>query len=193
MTQLIGYVLRSTTSEFVVGRRPTASEIPPFGGLVQAETAPQRRVFGLIYDVQVKDDPFVRQLVAARDPSQDVVSDNRQRRQTPVEVFILAVGETADGVMRYGLPIFAPDALTAVYMATPAEMGQFFGRFTYLDLVLNASTGRADQLLVAAWRNYLAGQPESVQQAFYLRAGKTLAQQLGRDAVRLENILRQLR
>ncbi len=192
MKQLIGYVLRSSTSEFVVGRRPTAGEIPPFGGLVQARTAEQRRVFGLIYDVQVKDDPFVRQLVAARDPSQDVVSDNRQRRQTPVEVSILAVGEAVDSAMRYGLPIFAPDALTAVNMATPAEMEQFFSRFTYLDLVLSASTGRPDQLLVAAWRNYLSGQPESMKQAFYLRAGKALAQQLGRDAVRLENILRQL-
>ena len=192
MTQLIGYVLRSSTTGFVVGRRPGEGDIPPFGGLVQVETQPGRKVYGLIYDVQVKDDPFVRQIVAASPPSPDVVSDNRQRRQTPVEVSVLAVGEETDGEMHHGLPLYAPDALSEVWLAEPAARRRFFSQFTYLDVVLNGPTNRPDQLLVAAWRHYLDGEPAAARRSFYLQAGKALAGQLNRDAVRLQNILLQL-
>ena len=49
-------------------------------------------VFGLIYDVQVPDDPSVRQLILTGEMEPEVMRDQRENRLVPIEVSVLVVG-----------------------------------------------------------------------------------------------------
>ena len=77
----IGRLLRSSTTGYVFGCSVPEPEVPLFGEFVKA---PAQRgtaeVIGLIYDIVVEDDPFVRQMVATPDLSETYIQDQRQNR-----------------------------------------------------------------------------------------------------------------
>jgi hypothetical protein len=88
----VGRVLRASTRGFVVGCRVMREKIPAFGALVSASPPVNDGViYGLIYDVAIEDDVFVRQLVTT-DLPEEVVRDQRENRLVPIEVSVLAVG-----------------------------------------------------------------------------------------------------
>jgi len=62
----VGRVMRSSTGEFTIGTRLLQADVPRFGAFVKAPSTDGCQVIGLIYDVLIEDDPFVRQLVTAR-------------------------------------------------------------------------------------------------------------------------------
>ena len=78
--QRIGRLLRASTSSFSVGCRTLEADLPIFGSLVRVELNGGGIVYGLVYDVRVDDDPFVRQLIAAGELTEEYVEDQRQRR-----------------------------------------------------------------------------------------------------------------
>ena len=53
------------------------------------------QVFGLIYDIHIDDDGLVRQLVTAEGVSDEIILDNRQNRNVPVEVSVIPVRFTS--------------------------------------------------------------------------------------------------
>ncbi len=68
-------------------------DVPRFGDFVKAPAQRGRiDVIGLIYDIVIQDDAFVRQLVATPDLAEDYILDQRENRQVPIEVSVLAVG-----------------------------------------------------------------------------------------------------
>ena len=88
----VGRVLRASTRGFAIGCAVMQPDIPAFGSFVRAEgQTPGSATYGLIYDVSVEDDPFVRQFISA-DPPEEVVRDQRENRRVPIEVSVLAVG-----------------------------------------------------------------------------------------------------
>ena len=103
--QRIGRLLRASTSSFSVGCRTLEADLPIFGSLVRVELNGGGTVYGLVYDVRVDDDPFVRQLIAAGELTEEYVEDQRQRRQVPVEVSVLVVGgRDRGGTVYHRLP-----------------------------------------------------------------------------------------
>jgi hypothetical protein len=75
----VGRVLRASTRGFVVGCREMRENIPAFGALVSASPPVTDGVIcGLIYDVAIEDDVFVRQLVTA-DLPEEVVWDQANK------------------------------------------------------------------------------------------------------------------
>ena len=78
----VGRVLRSSTTNFSIGCRQLISEqdqlIPEFGALVRADGKDGSLIYGLIYNVTIEDDAFVRQLVAAGVESVEIIEDQRQ-------------------------------------------------------------------------------------------------------------------
>ncbi len=191
----LGRVLRAGTTGFTAGCRTLEDNLPVFGSLVQAERSDGAAVYGLIYDVRVDDDPFVRQLLAAGDLSEEYVQDQRQRRQVPVEVNVLVVGgrDKAGQVYHY-LPPQPPATLSWVNVCPSDRVRQFGQRLDFLRTVLNAADAPTDELAAACLRQIAAAQDDPDQAQRYLQdAGRELARLLSRDPVRLGGILQRMR
>ena len=194
----VGRVLRAGTRGFVIGCTVMRPDIPAFGSFVRAEgQAPGSAIYGLIYDVSVEDDPFVRQFISA-DPPEEVVRDQRENRQVPIEVSVLAVGVWRglgeDGeTIRHWLPAQPPVTLDWLYQCTDEEVRAFTSRCDYFRLVLEAREVPADELLAASLRAAAAARPENERVTFLVEAGRELARLLAGDPVRLEGLLRRLR
>lgn len=191
----LGRVLRAGTAAFTVGCRTSEVALPRFGALVRAVPPGGGTVYGLIYDVRVDDDPFVRQLLAAGDLSAEYVADQRERRQVPVEVNVLVVGgrDAAGRVFRY-LPPQPPATLSWVALAASDEVQAFGARLDFLTTLLNAFEAPGDELAAAALRQIAAAQGDDNAEYNYLvAAGRELTRLLSRDPVRLNSILQRLR
>jgi hypothetical protein len=194
----VGRVLRAGTRGFAIGCAVMQPDIPAFGSFVRADgLRPGSAIYGLIYDVSVEDDLFVRQFISA-DPPEEVVRDQRENRQVPIEVSVLAVGTSqglgGDGArIHHCLPAQPPVILDWLYQCTDEEVQAFTARFDYFRLVLDAREVPADELLAASLRAAAAARPEDERETFLVEAGRELARLLAGDPVRLEGLLRRLR
>ncbi|MBI3361214.1 MAG: hypothetical protein HY023_08900 [Chloroflexi bacterium] len=198
----IGRMLRSSTAGFTFGCSVPEPEVPTFGTFVKAPAQRgQAEVIGLIYDIVIEDDPFVRQMVAAPNLSEAYIEDQRQNRQVPVEVSVLAVGyQNGAGLgghairpYTYALPPQPPITLDHIHQCADDEVRAFTERFDYFRLVLDSRDAPADELLAASLRRAAAARPPEARAVFLLNAGKELARLLAMDVVRLENLLRRIR
>lgn len=193
----LGRVLRSSTPTFTVGCQPLLSDheqaVPRFGTLVKASVNDRETIYGLIYNVTIEDDAFVRQLVAAGVESVEIIEDQRQKRQVPVVVDVLVVGYGRGDTVFYRLPAQPPPTLTPIYACDPAEIVRFTGEHIWLRTVLDARDVPADQLVVAAVEAAAQARPPEQQKPYLVEAGRELARLLSQDLVRLESILKQLK
>jgi hypothetical protein len=212
----VGRVLRASTRGFVVGCEVMQPDIPAFGSLVRVENQTtsvdpleadvadrsgrfvrDSVLYGLIYDVSVEDDLFVRHFIGADTP-EEVILGMRENRQVPIEVSVLAVGAGRGLVgesetIRHCLPAQPPVTLDWLYQCGDAEVRAFTARFDYFRLVLEAREVPADELLAANLRVAAAARPEREQETFMVEAGRELARLLAGDPVRLEGLLRRMR
>jgi hypothetical protein len=189
----LGRVLRASTVKLCVGCRTMETDLPRFGSLVRVNCN-GGAIYGLIYNVEIDDDLFVRQLIAAGDLREEYVEDQRQRRQVPVEVNILVVGERAGDAIYYRLPPQPPPTLSWAEVCPTDEVRAFGQRLGFVRIVLNAVEAPTDELLAAALRQIAATQGDAEQaQRYLVEAGRELARLLGRDPLRLDGILNQMR
>ena len=190
----IGRMLRSSTVGFTFGCSVPEPEVPIFGTFVKAPAQRGRtEVIGLIYDIVIEDDPFVRQMIAAPDLPEAYVEDQRKNRQVPVEVSVLAVGYENGGGLNHALPPQPPITLDRIHLCADEEVCAFTDRFDYFTLVFDARDAPADELMAASLRAAAAARPPQDRADFLFRAGKELARLLAMDVVRLENLLRRIR
>ena len=189
----VGRVLRASTRGFAIGCAVMQPEIPAFGSFVRAEgQASGEAIYGLIYDVSVEDDPFVRQFIGAN-PPEEVVRDQRENRQVPIEVSVLAVGCSAGERVRHCLPAQPPVTLDWLYQCRAEEIRAFTEHFDYFRLVLEARETPTDELLAASLRAAAAARPQSARETFLVEAGRELVRLLAGDPTRLEGLLHRLR
>lgn len=147
----IGRLLRASTTSCVVGCRVSQASAPAFGGLVRIPLEDQYGIYGLIYDIRIDDDGLVRQLVTAERVDEDIILDNRNNRNVPVEVSVLHVGYRQAGSIYHLMPPRPPLSLDAIYVCGPKEACAFtaFGRFGYFRHVLRAADLPVGELLAA--------------------------------------------
>ncbi|HIQ04442.1 MAG TPA: hypothetical protein EYH31_01960 [Anaerolineae bacterium] len=189
--KLVGRILRADTASFAIGCRTLATEMPAFGTLVKARGSSDGYIYGLIYNVRIEDDPFVRQIIAAGDVPPEIIEDQRQRRQVPIEVSVLVVGGCrADGQIFYHLPPLPPATLNQVWVCGEDELRRFTERFDFFRIVLGARDAPADELLTAILRRAASVRSDPAQ--YLVHAGRELATLLGQDMVRLDGILHSL-
>ncbi len=187
----VGRVMRSSTGEFSIGTHLRQADVPRFGSFVKAPSSDGCDVIGLIYDVLIEDDPFVRQMIGADVPD-EYIRDQRENRQVPASVSVLVVGHCDDGRMIPYLPSQPPAALDTLMTCTRDEIIRFTEDFTYFRTVLNAQDSRPDELLAASLRHAAEARAGDGRE-FLVRAGRELARLLAFDAVRLEGLLRRIR
>src|SRR5579859_472559 len=103
---MIGRVLRSSTTEFSCGTNSNALDLPTFGAFV---SSPQQEpanasTIGLIYAIEIDDDPLVRQLILANRLNTATIRDQRENRLVPVEISVIAVGYRVGDEFYHSLP-----------------------------------------------------------------------------------------
>ncbi len=189
----VGRVLRASSRSLTVGCRVMQPDIPVFGSFVRADgLAPGSALYGLIHDVAIQDDLFVRRFIIV-EPPEEVVRDQRDNRQVPIEVSILAVGCREGGRVLHAIPPQPPVTMDALYQCDAAEIVAFTRRFDYFRLVLDAPQIPADELLAASLRAAAQARPAAEREVFLVDAGRELARLLAGDLLRLDNLLRRLR
>ncbi len=189
---MLGRILRSSTTSFTFGRTARTPSLPAFGHLVQAQL-PDLTIYGLVYDILIADDPFVRQIVAASDTmSPERIEDMRQRRQVPVEVTALTIAyRQADSIIQ-GIPPRPPAALQPILPCDCDETREVLASFTFFRRVLTCGDCPADELLAASLIHAAGCQPPGQDRYYLTQAGRELARLLGSDPARLNTILHRL-
>jgi hypothetical protein len=146
----IGRLLRSGTTGFVVGCRVNQLSAPSFGALVRVPLEEDYQVYGLIYDIHIDDDGLVRQLITAEDVPEEVLRDNRENRNVPVEIGVLAVGYENDGRIYQLLPPRPPLSLDTIYLCSPEELARFtYAGFGYFRHILRERDKPVEELVAA--------------------------------------------
>ncbi len=147
----IGRLLRAGTTGCVVGCRVQQLGAPVFGGMVRIPLEDGLQVYGLIHDIHIDDDGLVRQLVTAPEVSQDVILDNRQNRNVPLEISVIFIGHEKGGLVSHLLPPRPPLSLDAIFICDDAEIARFSGagRFGYFRHVLRDPELPIGELLAA--------------------------------------------
>jgi len=132
----IGRLLRSGTTGFVIGCRVSQLNAPSFGALVRVPLEADYQVYGLIYDIHIDDDGLVRQLITAEDVPEEVLRDNRENRNVPVEIGVFAVGYEMQQRICHLLPPRPPLSLDSIYLCSADELVRFteagFGYFRHI-------------------------------------------------------------
>jgi hypothetical protein len=147
----IGRLLRASITEFVVGCRATQITAPAFGALVRVPLEDGTQIFGLIYDIHIDDDGLVRQLVTTDVADESVIADNRQNRNVPLEMSVLAVGYQQDERVYHLLPPHPPLSLDVIYLCAEDEIRSFTsaGRYGYFRHILRNKELPVGELLAA--------------------------------------------
>jgi hypothetical protein len=186
--------MRSSTAGFVFGCALPEPDVPHFGDYVMAPAQRgQSDVIGLVYDIIVQDDAFVRPLVAAAGGVPDeYIEDQRANRQVPVEVSVLTIGFRANGSFEQGLPPQPPVTLDKIRACTAEDVLAFTERLDFLRLVIDAQDAPGEELSVAALQAAITCRPAQNRAHYRRTAGRALAKLLSRDLSRLERILRRL-
>ena len=188
----VGRIIRSSTTRFAVGCQVLRPQVPVFGSLVKVRAMGDDEIYGLIHDVRMEDDPFVRQMATTDGLRPEYIEDQRRNRQVPIEVGVLVVGYSQAGEIRHWLPPQPPLSLDVIHTCAQEELVAFTERFDYFRLVLDNRDLPADELLAANLR-YAAQARDTRGRGFLVDAGRELARLLAMDPARLDAILRRIR
>ncbi len=191
----LGRVLRSSTRAFTFNTRLPEPDVPAFGSFVKAKVQQgQADVFGLIYDIIISDDPFVKQLAVVDEVNEEMIQDQLRNRQVPIEVNVLSIGYRRAGVIHQVLPMQPPISWDHIFTCSPEEVRAFASSFDYFKIVLETRDVPNDELLAASLRHASrCFDDERATREFLLEAGRELAKLLNNDLTRLNGILRRIR
>jgi hypothetical protein len=187
----VGKVISASNARFAVGCRLLRSQVPIFGALVKAEVGEGVTILGLIRDVQLLDDPLVRQVAVLAEERPELIADQHQRL-LPIEVHVQVVGYRCGERWCQWLPPQPPMSLVEIVTCTPGELVAFTERFDYFRLVLDSRDPLADELLAAHLREAAQVRGEAGY-GFLVEAGRELARLLALDLQRLDGLLRRIR
>lgn len=189
----VGRILRSDTTGYTVGLLGLDAHQPHVGGYVRTASN-QRWLLGIIEDVVIEDDPFVRQLISANTP-EEVILDQRQRRRVPMEVTVIHLGlQLPDGSYLHRRPTQPPAVLEQIYPFEGGALQEFTEDLGFLRLLLDYynTSPDGDALIAAAVRTAALVRPTAQQMPYLRRAGLLLARRLPTDLLRLETLLRRI-
>lgn len=190
----VGRIIRSSTTRFAVGCQVLRPQVPVFGSLVKVRALGDDEIYGLIHDVRMEDDPFVRQMAAATDDLRpEYIEDMRRNRQVPIEVGVLVVGYRHNGAIYHRLPPQPPLSLDVIHTCVAGELVEFTEQFDYFRLVLDNADLPADELLAANLRYAAEARGVASGRGFLVDAGRELARLLAMDLSRLDALLRRVR
>jgi hypothetical protein len=187
---VVGRVLRSSTTGYTIGTKALKAEVPYFGDFVKVHVSSGCDVVGLIADVVIRDDPFIRQL-AAPDVDQEIIADHRENRLA-IEVSVVVIGYVEQDCFHQHLPIQPPTALEEIWTCTDSEIASFTqSDLTFFQTVLGSKDSQTDELLAASLRRAAATHEDS--RKFLIKAGRELSRLFAFDMIRLDGLFRRIK
>ncbi len=159
----IGRLLRSNTSACVIGCKVSQQNLPLFGEMLRIPLSNGLQIYGLVHEINIDDDGLVRQLVTAPEVSREVIEDNRQNRNMPVEMSVVFIGWERGGNVSHTRVPTPPLSLDEIFPCTDDEIVQFLsgGRFGYLRALLRNPELPAADLLTAHLRQVMRVRQEN--------------------------------
>ena len=152
-----GRILTSNLRAASVAFRVGTDEIPPFGSLVRVAIGNSggEEVFGLITDIRMEEDGFLRQLASGPTLDPEIVLDSRENRNVPIVLSILFVGSRRNGRLSHLLPQRPPLTLDELYVCDRAEIAAFtgHGQFGYFRHLLRGGEFPVEELFAAHFRS----------------------------------------
>lgn len=147
----VGRLLRANTSACVFGCQVSQVNPPVFGEMVRIPLANGLQLYGLVHEINIDDDGLVRQLVSAPDIAPEVIEDNRQNRNMPVEMSVVFIGWERTGAVSHTRVPTPPLSLDEIFTCTPPEIIHFLygGKFGYLRALLRNEDLPAADLITA--------------------------------------------
>lgn len=189
------WILRSSISGFTAGCRALAGDVPKFGDLVKVFVPGGPQIFGLIYRIEVPDEPIARQLIFGAEIEPEIIEAHRENRLTPIKINVLTTGYQHEGqpiIQR--LPAQPPNSLNRLMICTSHELYLFTQNLLYLQYLLgNSRSGPIDELLIHHLRQAAACYPAEVRYYFLVGVGREIARLVSSDLGRLDRILKGIR
>jgi hypothetical protein len=187
----IGKLLRASISGFVVGCRLSQMETPSLGALVRVKLEPDYQIYGLITEIHIEDDGLVRQLATSDGISPEVIADNRENRNVPVEISVLAVGYRQGGKVSHLLPPRPALSLDTIYLCTDDEVIEFTAdnRFGYFRHILRAQEMPVAEIVAAHLRQVQVIQYQRGNSSWLETASRELITLMRDDYPTLMNVL----
>ena len=180
-TITIGNVLRADIRGFVVASRIPEPDVPTFGTFVSAPIQQGHAVvIGLVYNISLQDDPFLRNLAATVKPgdprSEEIIKDQRENRVIPVEIAVASVGYRLNetSTYLYGFPPQPPMVLNSITVCDEDAIKSITSSPDFLRTLLDNREIPTDELIPAALLRAARLRPEA-RPGFLLSAGRYLA------------------
>lgn len=187
--EVIGRVTRCSMRGFTGVYPLDGSIVPAFGMFCAASYQAEGYVIGVIYDINIEDDPLARQLAILEDVPQEQLLDTQRNRQVPVEFSVLNLGYMEAEHMIHTLPPRPPMTLEAVRLLPEAETLRFTENLGFLTMIALNPSVPVDDLLIATILKAVEVRTERERRRYLLDAGRMLARILSSDLHRLEGIL----
>ncbi len=186
---ILGRVTRCSTRGFAGAYPLEGDRIPSFGAFCAAPIQGGGFAIGVIYDINIEDDPLARQLAALDDVPQEQIRDSQSNRQVPVEFSVLNLGYLQADTLYYTLPPSPPLTLEPIHRLPAQDLQRFSDNLSFLSTIATNPAVPVDDLLTASIMEAARSRPENERRRFLSDAGRMLARILSGDLHRLEHIL----
>ncbi len=143
----IGRMLSANSRECVVSALTAQNEIPAFGSMLRIPLGPgQPEIYGIVTDITLEEDGFLRQIAGSPAISEEVIRDARENRNVPIVLRTVFIGYKEGDRILHLLPPRPPVTLTEIYPCSDREICEFTRKTGYLRLILDVTTLPAGEL-----------------------------------------------
>ena len=149
----IGRMLSANSLECVVSALTPQNEIPAFGSMLRIPMGNgQPEIYGVVTDIILEEDGFLRQIASSSGISDEVIRDAQENRNVPIVIRVAFIGYMEGDRVLHLLPPRPPVTLTEIYPCTIREICEFTRKFGYLRLLMNVTQLPAGELLAVHLR-----------------------------------------
>ncbi|MCX8062108.1 MAG: hypothetical protein N3D16_05960 [Anaerolineales bacterium] len=151
----IGRLLSANSRQFLVGCHAAQINLPSLGDLTRVDLSDDYSVYGIITDISIADDGFVRQLATVEPIDEAIIRDHRLNRSVPLEIRVQTVGYRSGSRIYHLLPPQPPLGLDRMVLCASGEVVKFTssGRFGYLRHLLQENSPLMIEVLAAHLQN----------------------------------------
>ena len=132
----IGRMLSANSRECVVSSLTPQYEIPPLGSMLRIplSSVPGNgddavTVYGVVTDITLEEDGFLRQIAGSPEISEEVILDAQENRSVPIVLRVAYIGYTEGDRVLHLLPPRPPATLTKIFLCTAREICEFTRKF----------------------------------------------------------------
>ncbi len=147
----VGRLLSANSRQFLVGCHVSQINLPSLGALARVDLAKEMSIYGVIEDISIAEDGFVRQLAMVEPLDETIIHDHRLNRSVPLEIRLMSVGYRNERGISYLLPPQPPLGLDMMVLCSPKEIVEFtsVGNFGYLRHLLQDNNPAMIEVLAA--------------------------------------------